>query len=328
MKKRTLAILFATIMSIGVMSGCAASSSKETTAEAEKETTTEEATTEETASEETASTEETTAADDPYAAATELTGGVLRVGMECAYAPFNWTQSTAAVDADGWEAVPIFGTSDYGFGYDIMFAQKIADEMGWKLEVHKIEWSSIVLGMQSGDYDCIIAGMVYTEERDKTVDFTRAYYNRDNVMVVAADGPYANATGLSDFDGCSAVTQINTSWADYVTQIPNVKAGTFPETTSEVIMQVATGAADCAVLDYPTAYSAALSNPAVKVIKLTDDNDFITPEGMSEAVSVAVDEGNTVLKDAIEAAMDAIGWDQADMDEYMDLGIEVQPLSN
>lgn len=318
MKKRTLAILLATIMSISVMSGCAASSSKETTAAAEKETTTEE----------TESTEEMAASDGPYAAATELTGGVLRVGMECAYAPFNWTQSTAAVDADGWEAVPIFGTSDYGFGYDVMFAQKIADEMGWTLEVHKIEWSSIVLGMQSGDYDCIIAGMVYTEERDKTVDFTRAYYNRDNVMVVAADGPYTNATGLSDFDGCSAVTQINTSWADYVAQIPNVKAGTFPETTSEVIMQVATGAADCAVLDYPTAYSAALSNPAVKVIKLADDNDFTTPEGMSEAVSVAVDEGNTVLKDAIETAMDAIGWDQADMDEYMDLGIKVQPLSN
>lgn len=318
MRKRSLAMLLVIIMSIGLMSGCAAASSKETTAEAEKVTT----------SEETADTEETTVPEGPYAEATKLTGGVLRVGMECAYAPFNWTQSTATVDADGWNAVPIFGTSDYGFGYDIMFAQKLADEMGWKLEVHKIEWSSIVLGMQSGDYDCIIAGMVYTEERDKTVDFTRAYYNRDNVMVVAADGPYANATGLSDFDGCSAVTQINTSWADYVTQIPNVKVGTFPETTSEVIMQVATGAADCAVLDYPTAYSAALSNPAVKVIKLADGNDFTTPEGMSEAVSVAVDEGNSVLKDAISAAMDAIGWDQDDMDEYMDLAIKVQPLSN
>ena len=42
----------------------------------------------------------------------------LRVGMECAYAPYNWTQSD---DSNG--AVPISGSSDYAYGYDVMMAK-------------------------------------------------------------------------------------------------------------------------------------------------------------------------------------------------------------
>ena len=63
---------------------------------------------------------------------------VLRVGMECAYAPFNWTQETEEL-ANGDKAVPIYGTSFYAYGYDVMVAQKLADEMGMELEVHKID---------------------------------------------------------------------------------------------------------------------------------------------------------------------------------------------
>lgn len=274
-----------------------------------------------------ASEGDTSSSDDPYAEATALTGGVLRVGMECAYAPFNWTQSSAEVDAEGWEAVPIYGTSDYAFGYDVMFAQLLADELGWELEVHKVDWTSIVLGLQSGDYDVIIAGMAATDERRQTLDFAEPYYIRENVMVVQKDGPYANATGLSDFDGATITTQISTSWVDYLDQVPNANIATFPETTSEVIMQVAMGTVDCALLDYPTAYSGTLSNSDVTFISLDSDDTFVTPEGMSEDLCPGVNLGNTVLLDAINTAMDNMGWDESIMDENMDLAIQVQPLS-
>ena len=48
----------------------------------------------------------------------------LRVGMEAAYAPFNWTQ-----DDDSNGAVPIEGTSQYANGYDVQIAKKIADSL-------------------------------------------------------------------------------------------------------------------------------------------------------------------------------------------------------
>jgi len=90
---------------------------------------------------------------------------VLRVGMECAYAPFNWTQDEATTP-DGSAAVPIYDSTFYAYGYDVAVAQMIADELGMDLEIHKVEWSSIGISMDAGDYDCIIAGMGRTAERE------------------------------------------------------------------------------------------------------------------------------------------------------------------
>jgi len=251
---------------------------------------------------------------------------VLRVGMECAYAPFNWTQSSEEV-SNGDKAVPIYGSEDYAYGYDVMLAQKLADELGWELEIHKVEWSSIVLGMNSGDYDVIIAGMGYTEERDNSVDFTDPYYIRNNVLIVNREGAYADAKTLADFTGASATTQIGTIWEQYVPQIPDVNQLTYYETTSEIVMAVSMGAADCGVLDEPTAMSASIANPDINYVKLDDSDGFIVPEGQSLNVCVAVKEGNSELQKSLDDALDAIEWDEAKMADLMNLAVELQPLS-
>lgn len=251
---------------------------------------------------------------------------VLKVGMECAYAPFNWTQSSPEL-SNGDKAQPIFGTKDYAYGYDVMLAKKLADELGWELEIHKVDWSSIVLGMNSGDYDAIIAGMGYTTERANSVDFTDAYYIRDNVLIVKEDGPLANAKSLEDFKGASATTQIGTIWEKYVPQIPDVKQLTYYETTSEVVMAVTMGGADCAVIDEPTAMSAAMANPGIKYIKLEEGKGFTVPEGQSLDVCVAIKKGNTELQKALDGALDSIEWDQDKMNELMKTAVKLQPLS-
>lgn len=251
---------------------------------------------------------------------------VLRVGMECAYAPFNWTQSEQAVP-NGDKAVPIYGTDDYAYGYDVMLAQKLAVQLGWDLEIHKVEWSSIILGMNAGDYDAIIAGMGYTEEREKSVDFTDPYYIRNNVLIVNSEGKYAGAKTLTDFSGASATTQIGTIWEQYVPQIPGVTPLTFYETTSEVVMAVSMNAADCGVLDEPTAMSAAIANDNIKYIVLDETDGFKVPEGQSLNVCIAVKEGDAELKKALDGALDAIEWDQEKMVELMSLAVELQPLS-
>ena len=104
---------------------------------------------------------------------------VLRVGMECAYAPFNWTQDTDKTP-DGSKAEKIYGSDFYAYGYDVAVARKLADELGMDLEIHKVEWSSIGISMDSGEYDCIIAGMGRTAEREMAYSFTEPYYYRDN----------------------------------------------------------------------------------------------------------------------------------------------------
>lgn len=111
---------------------------------------------------------------------TDTTNGVFRIAMECAYAPFNWTQTT---DANG--AVPISGKDNlYASGYDVQVAKYIAAELGMSLEVYSYEWDSLIAAVQSGAVDAIIAGMSPTAEREEQVDFTDCYYNSNLVVII------------------------------------------------------------------------------------------------------------------------------------------------
>ncbi len=110
---------------------------------------------------------------------TDTSNGTLKISMECAYEPFNWTQTTAANGA-----VPIKGSSNtYANGYDVQMAKYIAAELGMSLEIVANEWDSLIPAVQSGAVDGIIAGMSPTEERKQEVDFTNCYY-RSNLVII------------------------------------------------------------------------------------------------------------------------------------------------
>lgn len=109
---------------------------------------------------------------------TNTSNGTLKIAMECDYAPFNWSQKT---NANG--AVKIANTDFYANGYDVQIAKYIAAEMGMALEIHAIEWKSLILGLNADDYHGIIAGMSPTAEREEAVDFTDCYYNSNLVII-------------------------------------------------------------------------------------------------------------------------------------------------
>ena len=70
----------------------------------------------------------------------------LTVAMECAYAPYNWTQMD---DSNG--AVPISNVPGaYANGYDVMIAKKICEANGWELEIVSSAWDSLCPAVQSG----------------------------------------------------------------------------------------------------------------------------------------------------------------------------------
>ena len=110
---------------------------------------------------------------------TEIGNGVLRIGMECGYDPFNWTQNT---DVNG--AVPIANNKGfYANGYDVQVAKYVATELGLTLEVYQYDWNALIPAVQSGTIDGIIAGMSPTAEREIEVDFTDCYYNSNLVII-------------------------------------------------------------------------------------------------------------------------------------------------
>ena len=109
---------------------------------------------------------------------TDTSNGTLKIAMECAYEPFNWSQTT---DANG--AVKINGINMYANGYDVQVAKYIAAELGMALEIYMVEWDSLIAGLNAGTYDGIIAGMSPTAEREEKVDFTNCYYNSNLVII-------------------------------------------------------------------------------------------------------------------------------------------------
>ena len=104
----------------------------------------------------------------------------LRVGMEAAYAPFNWTQ-----DDNSNGAVPIEGTKQYANGYDVQIAKKIAEAQGKKPLVVKTAWTGLIPALTSGKIDMIIAGMSPTAERRQEIDFSDSYYRSEPVWLSA-----------------------------------------------------------------------------------------------------------------------------------------------
>ena len=152
-----------------------------------------------------------TPAETPDQGATAvITGvedGVLTVGMECAYAPYNWTQMD---DSNG--AVPIANTpGSYANGYDVMIAKKICESNGWELEVMAIGWDGLVPALNAGQLDAVIAGQSMTEDRLAEVDMAGPYFYASIVCVTQKDNALASATGISQLSGaCTA--QTGTIW--------------------------------------------------------------------------------------------------------------------
>ena len=251
--------------------------------------------------------------------------GVLTIAMECAYAPYNWSQSD---DSNG--AVPISNVpGTYANGYDVMIAKQICEANGWELEVVQSDWDSLVPGVQTGTFDAVIAGQSMTAERSEQVDFAGPYYYASIVCVTKADSPYANAAGISDLSGGTCTAQIATIWYDScLPQIEGAQVQTAAETAPAMVMQLQTGAVDFVCTDLPTATAAAANDSDLIVLNFagTDgDFQFASEAERAENVNIgmSVAKGSTELLDAINAVLDGMTAD--DFNTLMDQAIAVQP---
>ena len=255
------------------------------------------------------------------AVASGVEDGVLTIAMECAYAPYNWTQSD---DSNG--AVPIKDSTEYANGYDVMMAKKICEANGWELEVVRTDWDSLVPGVQSGVYDAVIAGQSMTADRMEQVDFAGPYYYASIVCVTKADSPYASATGISDLSGGTCTAQIATIWYDsMLPQISDAQIQPAAETAPAMLMALETGTVDFICTDMPTAMGAVAAYPDMKILDFTDsDDNFEVDEGEIN-IGISVMKGNTELKDAIDSVLSTMTAD--DFNAMMDEAIAIQPLS-
>ena len=257
---------------------------------------------------------------------TGVEDGVLTIAMECAYAPYNWTQND---DSNG--AVPISNVpGSYANGYDVMIGKKIAEANGWKLEVIQSDWDSLVPGVQTGTFDAVIAGQSMTAERSEQVDFAGPYFYASIVCVTKADSKFAEAASIADLSGGTCTAQIATIWYDQcLPQIQDANIQTAAETAPAMLMALETDTVDFICTDMPTAQGAVAAYPDMKILDFSGtDGDFQFSEQVrAENVNIGVSlmKGNTMLKDKIDAVLSTMTAD--DFNDLMAYAISIQPLS-
>lgn len=231
---------------------------------------------------------------------------VLKVGMECAYQPYNWTQfdkSNGAVAIKGKKG-------EYANGFDVKVAQAIADALDMRLEVHKYEWESLISGVQSGALDLIIAGMSPTAERKEKVDFSSPYYTSNLVIVVRKDGAYKDAKTIQDFSGAELVAQEGTFHDEVIDQIQGVKHGTPREDFSEMIIALKANSIDGYVAEVPGATADCNANSEFMYIPLVNNETGFTIEDLSNVtLAVGVKKGSDMLA-RVNGVIDAMAQDE------------------
>lgn len=245
----------------------------------------------------------------------------LRVAMECAYAPYNWTQGDSSNGA-----VKIADSSDYAYGYDVMMAKLIAESMGKDLEIVKLDWDSLVPAVDSGTVDMVIAGQSITSERLEVVDFSDPYYYASIVTLVKADSKYASAASVADLAGATCTSQLGTIWYDIcLPQIPNANILTAQETAPAMLVALEAGTVDLVVTDMPTAMAAVAVYSDFVILDFSGTPGEFEVSDEEINLGISVQKGNTELLDAINSVLATLTTD--DYERMMQEAISVQPLS-
>ncbi len=229
--------------------------------------------------------------------------GVLKVGMECNYAPYNWTQND---DKDG--AVKIANAAGYANGYDVQIAKKLADKLGVSLEIYAYKWDALVPAVESGALDCIIAGMSPTAERKQTIDFTSNYWTSNLVVIINKDGDIATAQSLADLAGKKIGAQDATFHADAVKQIADVQA-TIMDDFSTLYTALTAKTLDGYIAEEPTAWALCSSNESITYIQLVNNGTGFTASDEDVAVAAGIRKGSSLATE-LNAAIDALSTEE------------------
>lgn len=222
---------------------------------------------------------------------------VLRIGMECDYAPNNWQEDTTT-DTN----LPISNLSGfYAEGYDIQMSKLLAEKMDVDIEIVKLAWTGLIQALKEGQIDMIIAGMADTSERKESIAFSNTYSVRktEYVLVVQSDSKYVNATSIQDFSGATVIGQINTFYDTAIDQINGVVHAPAAQDVPNMTSQLQEGLVDAIVLDEDTAESKYKGDDDYKILTFDEGKGF-TIDMTGACVGIRL-EDTTLLKNVNDA---------------------------
>ena len=227
--------------------------------------------------------------------ASAMAEGTFRVGMECNYAPYNWTQAEPSEFT-----VPIEGGGGYADGYDVQIAKLIAEGLGKELVIVKLSWDGLIDALNQGQIDAIIAGMMDTAERRESINFSEPYRETTYGLMVLADSPYLNATSIQDFSGAAVLGQQGTALDDVIEQIEGVDHLSPVGSVPDMISRLQQGTCDAIVINVENAQGYLASNPNFRLVTFDEGSGFTLPAkgscvGLRKSDNELLDQINTIL---------------------------------
>lgn len=207
-------------------------------------------------------------------------GKTLRVGMEAAYAPYNWQ-----VSEESEYTIPIENVSGaYADGYDVQVAKMIAEGLGMEPVAVKLEFGSLIDALNNGQIDIVCAGMSVTPEREDAAAFSDSYVDDDIIMICKNDSAYAGATTFAELAGASILGQAATMYDDVIEQIPDVNHMTPAETQPMVVENLMNGTCDIITYSMLSAPKLLEVYPELVVLDMEDSfEDSLMPDNAAVA---------------------------------------------
>lgn len=227
-------------------------------------------------------------------------GTTLRVGMEAAYAPYNW-QVSEATDY----TIPIDNVDGaYADGYDVQVAKIIADGLGMEAVAVKLDFSALIDSLNNGQIDIVCAGMSVDPDRAESADFSDSYIDDDIVMITRSDSAYAGATTFADLAGASILGQAATMYDTVIDQIPDVNHMTPAETVPLVVENLSSGT--CDIITYSMLSVPKLLETYPDFVELEMDDKF---EGSVMPDNAAIAKGQDDVLEQINEIIAGISED-------------------
>ncbi|GAA2082538.1 substrate-binding periplasmic protein [Actinomadura alba] len=158
--------------------------------------------------------------------------GTLTVGMNLQFKPEMY------LDAAGKPA-----------GYDVDLLNKLAAELGVKLDIQNLDFNGLIPGLQSKKFDLVSVGLSATEERKKVIDFTRAYVPYTSVLAVGQNDTSPATVESYNVKG-KVITALQGSTGEQLAKksFPQAKVTSFSDQNA-ALLQVATGRAQGTVVE-------------------------------------------------------------------------------
>lgn len=197
---------------------------------------------------------------------------VLRIGMECAYAPNNWEE-----DKPSETNLPISNNKGfYAEGYDVQIAKLIARHLGREIEILKLPWEGLLEALNRGQIDMVVSGMVDSKEHKQAAAFSDTYAIRptEYAVMVRKDSRYTNARQLSDFSGASILGQKGTKLDSVIDQIPDVHHVSPVDTIPNMLDRLNNNTVDGIVINLDSAQAYMKTHTGLTVVDFPDGEGF------------------------------------------------------